>query len=163
MTAPTEQELKNIIGTIHNFKSDNLDKAIQMADGSIRMAMIYADNLWFSVFNSIKKSLFKSLPANNVFPAQILKDKYFDGSLTHSEYMFVLHLLCSKAIADNAKFSASHGHHTSAFASGIIFDKIHELFIKAEEYNFTAQEVIERVIAHLDYYHYIKQEVTYGS
>lgn len=163
MAPPTNAQLINIVKNIPNFKPHNLDKVIPLASGSVRLAMIYADNLWFSVITAIKKALFKSIPAGHLLPIQALKDKAYDATLTHSEYMFVFHLIATRAISDNAKFATEHGHHAAAFASGIIFDKIHDLFIKAEEYNFTAPDVIDRVIACLDYYHFIKHEVSHGS
>jgi DNA polymerase-3 subunit delta' len=162
MTPPTGEQLTHIMQDIPNFKPQNLDKIIPLADGSVRLAMIYADNFWFSVLNTIKKALFKSISAGNLLPVQALRDKAYDGTMTHSEYMSVFHLLCSRAISDNAKFATTQGHHAAAFASGIVFDKIHDLFIKAEEYNFTAPDVIDRVIACLDYYHFIKHEVSHG-
>jgi DNA polymerase III subunit delta' len=163
MTPPNTEQVTDIIKNIPNFKPHNLDKILPLANGSVRLAMIYADNLWFSAMTAIKKALFKSIPAGSVLPIQALRDKAYDSTLTHSEYMFVFHLITTRAISDNAKFATEHGHHASAFASGVIFDKIHDLFIKAEEYNFTAPEVIDRVVACLDYYHFIKQEVSHGS
>ncbi len=163
MSPPNNTQLTDIVKNIPQFKPQNIDKAIELAEGSVRLAMIYADNFWFSVITAIKKALFKSIPASTLLPAQALRDKAYDGTLTHSEYMFVFHLIIVRAISDNAKFVVTHNNHAAAFACGVIFDKINDLFTQAEEYNFTAPEVIERVMCYLDYYHYIKQEVSHGS
>jgi DNA polymerase-3 subunit delta' len=164
MTPPSPGELTNILKTIPNFNNpSNLDKILELSDGSVRLAMIYADPFWFSVLTSIKKALFKSIPALRALPVQQLKDKAFDGTLIYSEYLLVLNLLCSRAISDNAKFATKQGHHTAAFASGILFEKIQILFTKAEEYNFTIAEILDRIAATLDYYHFIKSEVTHGG
>jgi hypothetical protein len=161
MSQPNDVQLRDIIKNIPNFTVQNLDNIIPISNGSVRLAMIYADNLWFSLLNNIKKALFKSIPAGHIIPIQALKDKASNGTVTYSEYLSVFHLICVRAISDNAKFATTQGHHAAAFASGVIFDKIHYLFITAEEYNFTAYDVIMRVVACLDYYHYVKQ--TYFS
>jgi|GEM_PF-4216155 len=162
MSSPDSTNLKKILEKIPNFQTHNLEKILPLADGSARLAIIYADPLWFSLLMSLKKALFKAIPAAKILPIQALKDKSFDGTLTYSEYLLVLNLLCSRAISDNAKFATYNGHHAAAFASGQLFEKIQTLFTKAEEYNFTIIEVIERIIANFDYYHFIKNEVMHG-
>lgn len=158
MQPPTPEELGKILEKMPNFSAKNIQKSIELSGGSARMAMIYGDQFWLSLVMKIKQSMFRGIPAAQALPLQALRDKSFDGQLTYSEYIFVLQLLTLRSVNDNAKFSVANGHHAAAFASGVVFSKIQELFTKAEEYNFTAPEVIERLVANLDYYHYIKQQ-----
>lgn len=160
MSLPTSDELGKILENIPNFSAQNSSKAIEMANGSVRMAIIYGDPFWLSYVTKVKQALFKAIPATQIIPMQALKDRSFDGNLTYSEYMHVLQLLTLRAVQDNAKFSVKKGLHAAAYASGVLFSNLQDLFAKAEEYNFTAFEVLERIIAHLDYYHYIRQEIT---
>lgn len=160
MTAPEKNDIRKILLGVSHFASlgsEAQDKIIQEAGGSVRRALIFSDPVWMGLLRGIKTCLLRSLPVEETINIRKCREKFFEGT-DASDILWIMRIIFNNAIVGFMKHSVTNASaKQDIFFQGILFEKINDLFLKADEYNFTPSETFDVALSLLTHYHYQKE------
>lgn len=157
MTPPTNQELKHILDELPQFQNityDQKEKIISEASGSVRNAMILKEPVWQMLSKGIKNSLLKSIPPEKAISTRSIREKFSnnDGVM---DVLSVLHMIFLTSINAFTKYNIKNKHNSkNIFYQLDLYDKMHNLFIEANNYNFSLYDTLDTAMHLITYYHY---------
>ena len=161
MIAPEKADFHKILSRLPHFSSLNFDaqdKIIQEAGGSVRRALIFSDPVWMSLLKGIKTCLLRSVSVEQAINIRKCREKFFCGTEA-SDILWIMRIIFNNAIAGFMKHTVMNTpSRQDIFFQGILFEKINDLFIQADDYNFTPSETFDVALSLLTHYHYQKEE-----
>jgi DNA polymerase III subunit delta' len=157
MSPPDDADMHNILGNIESFKHLNTDQKIKIiteSNGSVRRALIYADKVWIDLLKGIKNCLLKSIPVEQAVNMRATKEKFYDGTAT-IVFIQIMHTIFLSAVTAFIRYSVKNTPTSlDIFLQTDLHDKLNQLFLTAEDYNFTPSETFDSAVHLLTYYHY---------
>jgi DNA polymerase III delta prime subunit len=140
------------IAHLANFPEAKRQQLMIESAGSVRQAMILATPVWGQLLKSLKHVLAKNIPPHQIVPIKQVKDAFYNGT-SNAESLSILHFIFLKALSSFMKYQVMNSLGSSViFYQTELYDKWHQLFLTADEYNLTAAETFDTALQMLHAY-----------